>query len=424
MNILLKKCLIAAVLSVIPMVAEASLSWSHPVPIRAEGRYDEANLSINELNQAMVIGVGTMNGRDVIQASFYSNVWYSVVNCSTYGPYYLFGPKVVLNNKKNALAIWHKVAENSNSIQAAYASNGVWSAPVDITNIPERIVFHQLAFNDAGEGIAVWVNNTEFRLQYATFSHGKWSNPEFLTEKSNEKQILDVRVCMNQAGEKIVIWMSPLETNDGYALYALIHTKEGWGERQYIGIVSDWNQYDVKINNKGEAIIAWIGQYYKTINSISYANKQWSASEQLAPNASGVNICISLNNHGNAFLSWSDSNTVTVVRKFKGVWNKPQVISSSNKNTKLKKVILNDLEEAIFSYTEADPLDPVPFPTPKPEFGIVRGYCNETWERPIMLFAKLGKNPSIVIDIALNNCGQGWAIGWNKKGFQVVNGSF
>lgn len=421
MNIL-KKYLSVAMLT-LPLIAEASLSWSQPASVRAEGRYDTANLSINELNQALIIGVGTINEHDVIQASYYSNAWCPVVNCSSYGSYYLLEPKVVLNNKKNALAIWRKVEENHDSIQASFASNGVWSVPVDVIHVSGQLVDQQLAFNDAEEGIAVWLNNIDYRLQYATFSNGKWNEPEFLSEKAEvEQRPLNIRVVMNQAGEKIVTWMSVSE--GGYKIYAKVGTKEGWTEQESFGHVNDWNQYSIAMNNKGEAVIAWIGLPYSKINVVDYSNKTWSVSHHLSSDEDVHAISVSLNNNGNALLAWSDLNKVNVLRKFRGMWGKLTVLSNPEKITKVQKVILNDLEEGVLSYTEADLPDPVPFPLQKPNYAMVRGFYKETWERPIMLFARLGKNPSEVIDIALNNSGKTWAIGLNKKGFKVANGSF
>lgn len=422
----LKKYLIIFALTAIPIVADAALSWMQPASIRPQDNYDAVNLSMNEFNQAMVIGVGKINERDIIQASYYSDVWHPVVNCSTYGPYYLVNPIVNLNNKNKALAIWRKVAEKGNSIQAAYASNGVWSTPIDVITVAGQLMDHQLAFNDAGEGIAVWSNTVEHRLEYVTFSHEKWSNPQFLTEQAGEYP-LHIQVAMNQKGEKIVAWMKNEEGK--LIISSAVSTKDGWTQSGPLGA---GQYYSLSLNNNGEAILAWVGEHYNNILVTTYSNNKWSTPQILVPEESLIGVSVSLNNNGNAILSWSnirsgilpDTTTVKVLRKFKGFWSKPTIISHPDKNAEESKVLLNDLDQAIISYKESEPLDPEPFPLRKPQYSVVRGFCNEIWEKPIIVFSKLARNPSSVSAIALNNHGQAWATGLNRNGFKVARGSF
>lgn len=148
---------------------------------------------------------------------FYSNFTWIISICFILSKCYLFAvasPQIVMDAQGNAVSIWHQeCSDNCHIIQSSFMAFGKeWNAPVSLTSGGVNSVHPQIAINDEGKVVAIWLQvdkvNSTCALMGAMFhSLSNWSAPEQISSP-DELVTSYYKVNINNEGNIIAIWNS------------------------------------------------------------------------------------------------------------------------------------------------------------------------------------------------------------------------
>lgn len=408
--------------------AEAAISWSEPEVLSQTADRGNPSVVINDQNMAAAIWVDSKADKRAVVSSFYSNCWQPFINISSYGTHSLQDPCIAMNSQFG-MAMWNKGNTEKSEIRIANISQSVWFDFSTLYRAPDdaRIMANlQLALSESGEGVAFWTRRYPDTLMTAFCSKGKWATPEAMPsefpEEPGDLRMENAKVAISSQGDTVLVW----DVFDGSKTIIKAAIKERdsatWGEPKTVS--SSQNACimpHASINHHGEAIVVWLSREEENrycVQTASYAGGSWSPPSVL-PDQTGNGFfpTVTLNNHGNALVTWHSDHLLCVARKFEGSWTAPTVISQPGWLSINHKAVLNDSENAVVVYHALQITNDPSLPS---HDGFAVGFSGGEWEAPKLLFS----SPESMPDVSLNNLNRACVIGKVGNSIQTRFGNF
>jgi|GEM_PF-3478225 len=303
-----------------------------------------------------------------------------------------------------------------------------WSEPSTIFSSKD-LENQQIAFNDAGQGIAVWTKNNldQFTsdIFYSSCENSKWSKPEVLTSASS---FFGYTVAINSSGKAIVVWNKMAESGPipSYCIVeAALFDGRSWGKIQKLHNNTFGGEFisipKVALSESNEALVTWItttdGENFQLL-ALTYKDQTWSKPATLTTDiAAPGDFDIALNNSGQGIVAWINSaNAIDVKMYARSNW------SPSSKTISLPNVI--NYAKIIASF--ADLSHPGVLwvsqnrdQQPTCEFSWLEDSGN--WMTPASLGFFGGQDIYYRFDLAVNTHGEGLAAWGGGDGLLNVN---
>lgn len=178
------------------------MTWTAPTLIIAGMGYVNPQVSMNSSGMAIATWVSLTE----VQTSIFDGVSWGMVDTIVTGvnP---DDPQIAVNVAGNAVLVY-EISDGMNTrIQAATYDGMSWSMPVYISEAGQNATSPQVAFNDNGDAIAVWSrsNGSNTIIQASSFQFGGvWETPVDLSPTGTDAGQPDV--AFNDAGQAVAIW--------------------------------------------------------------------------------------------------------------------------------------------------------------------------------------------------------------------------
>lgn len=252
----------------------SSSSWSSSVLLSETGQNaNNPSISIDSSGNAVVVWSRFDGSNFRVQAIRYNaSTWSSVDTLSNAGADGIF-PSIAVNSSGDAIVVWAEyTALQALHIYSCTLDSGVWSSPT-LVSAPSYISqFPNVVIDSYGDGCAIWTENdgTTNRIKSSIYSApgvtgatgptgaDGWQTPSYVSDAN--KTAYKGKLASDDAGNIVCVWKG-LEGTTGTAANPKVYvaTYEGfWSSPELISDPTTYvNDYDLGINELGDAIIAW-----------------------------------------------------------------------------------------------------------------------------------------------------------------------
>ena len=292
-------------------------SWSAPTSLSKPGRDAQApRIAVNSRGDAVAVWASVGFTGWTIQAASRSagGPWQSAVPLDT-PQAGTAAPDVVVDDTGRAVAVWAATAGAGWRVQSASrTADGTWSKVVAISG-PDATgsIAPQVALEGSNDVLAVWsrtIGNSTM-IEAATLGAGKtaWSPAAPLFAVANDA--LAPSVTVNARGDGVIIWTSSDQT--GVSVQASYRRAgKAWGPPQPLsGTAAGTLSPRAALDARGDAVAVWT----QTINGFSrvhaasfdHAGRAWSAARVLSKaGADSIPpVQVALDGGGDGVVAWS-----------------------------------------------------------------------------------------------------------------------
>ena len=335
-------------------------------------------------------------------------------------------PKVANDNNGNIIIVWAQFDGTFSQIYKSEFRNGVWTHPTNVDdNISPNtngVIDPRVAMDDHGNAIIVWTQSdgSYTRVFKSEYRNGAWTHPAnqqdhigLGVENANE-----ARVAMDNNGNAIITWSQsdgnlPQVFKSEYRNGAWIHPAN------LSDNISIDNQIgsDAKpvMSDNGDAMIVW--QQFTGVNvhvfKSEFRNGIWTNptdfSDHVSPDGGNAfDPHPAMDDHGNAIISWTQSNTVNL-QIFKAeyrnnLWSVPadlnDNISPDNFSADNSRVMMNN-DSAVIAWTQSNGVNTQIFKSNKRD---------GDWTHPASISDNVSLDGQNTTDPSVDMDGQGNAI--------------
>jgi hypothetical protein len=238
----------------------------------------------------------------------------------------------VATGNNDAIIIWRQFDGQNHQIYKSEYRNGIWVHPASLTDHVSQagkdtdINSHQIAMDDNGNAIIVWVQSSgiDWVIFKSEYRNGTWSHPMSLSDfiSFNGYQTSAPQIAMDNNGDAIIVWQQ--NTDDSIQIFKSEYRNNTWNhptslserisQKVYSG---DWAlNPQVDMNDLGTAIICWqqkdSAKGSMNIYKSEYRNNAWinpvDLNENINPLGGLVDLAefpqIALDNNDNAIIVW------------------------------------------------------------------------------------------------------------------------
>ncbi|MCJ0765651.1 Ig-like domain-containing protein [Variovorax terrae] len=284
----------------------------------------------------------TNGTNNVVKASRYSGgSWSAPALLSTAALGAAVNPVVAVDAAGNVTAVWRQFKSASNyGINASRYSNGSWSAPVRVDNVPGNAVSPALVVDAAGNLTAAWQqsNGTRVVINASRYSNGAWSVPVQVDAPSATGDAMAAVLAVDAAGNVTASWNQYNGSN--YVINTSRYSNGGWSAPVQLNSATGDAFYPaLAVDGAGTVTAAW-WQHIGTrdvINASRYSGGNWSAPVQVdAPNATGNarTPALAVDAAGNVTAAWHQVSgayyVINASRYRNGSWSPPTQVSGAS----------------------------------------------------------------------------------------------
>jgi hypothetical protein len=226
------------------------------------------------------------------------------------------GAAVAIDRAGNALALWvHAGSSADNPVIASTfrPAGGSWTAPVDLGGPYGSVADMHVAFDAAGNAVAVWkgfVRSSGGDVVFASYRPfgGSWTNAIGLSPP-NRLTIEDLSLTVDAAGNALALWSEV--TQGRQAVVAADSRPAATGKWEPLEQLSPSGVFSTAASlasdRSGNAVAVWTeGFANATVHAALRpgASASWEPPVQVAPSAEGADIAVAMDEHGNAVVAW------------------------------------------------------------------------------------------------------------------------
>jgi hypothetical protein len=223
-------------------------------------------------------------------------------------------PDVVLDSSGRAVAVWASTSGARSRVHAAYGgAGGAWSKAIALSGPdPSGRVAPQLALEGSGNVTAVWSRliGTSTIMESSTrdAARGTWSPPRQISPAGSDA--LAPVIAVNKRGDGVIVWTS--SDQSGLAVVAIIRKPgQDWGlPTVLVGPVSGPLAPQVALDARGDAVAVW--SHSAGGNSLVQAagrmagSSSWSQPNTLSKSGSdALTPQVALDTAGDGAVAWA-----------------------------------------------------------------------------------------------------------------------
>ena len=296
-------------------VRPAGGMWHSPVDVTTAQDLEDPEVAVDSRGDAIVVW-DVDNVTNVVQAAVRptGGAWQAPIDLSPTADGAV-DPQVAFDAHGNATAVWQLRAGSSDVVQAATRpTGGTWQAPVDVS-APGQDADPNLAIDPAGDAIAAWdwYDGTNFIIRAAVRPVGSrvWRSPVDLSAAGNSSYL--PQVAVDQQGDAIAVWL-----NDG--THAIVQAAvrpagQTWRPRTDLSSADESaDNAHVAFDAHGNATAVWTLD--DGISDIAQAASRpaggaWQTPVDLSANGEdAVHPQLAVDRQGNATAVWSRNYTI------------------------------------------------------------------------------------------------------------------
>ena len=207
---------------------------------------------------------GSVAGADVDNIEVLCRYWRTAALIESGNNGDAFHPKIAFDGAGNAIAVWSQDDGSNYNIYANRytASTGTWGTEELIeSSSVANTVSPQIAVDGNGNAIVVWqqsdgIDESIYANRY-TASTDSWGTAE-LIESGNNGQAVQSQIAFDSAGDAIAVWS---QSDGGLSnIYINRYTAgAGWGTAELIatGDADNATRPQIAIGSNGNAIVVW-----------------------------------------------------------------------------------------------------------------------------------------------------------------------
>jgi hypothetical protein len=266
-------------------------------------------------------------------------------------------PQVAMDQAGDAVAVWQSSSNTGVTVQAAVRSaGGSFSAPVDLS-VEGRVFFPQVAIDEAGDAVAVWeiINDTGVIVQAAVRpAGGSFSAP--VNVSAAGPNLYRPQIAIDQAGDAVAVWVDRSGENE--IVRAAVRPAGGVFSAPVDVSATGENASEphVAIDPAGDAAVVWLGS--RDTNSIVRAAVRPADGVFSAPvdvSATGQNAAVprvAVDQTGDAVVAWERPGGVNrivqaAVRPAGGLFSPPVDLSAGDENAFSPQVAMDQAGDAV-----------------------------------------------------------------------------
>lgn len=224
-------------------------------------------------------------------------------------------PKIEMDSKGNAIAIWKEQREANFSIHANRFDVGQgWEGAIQINVGSNYIDNPQIIMNDQGEAAVFWKqddgggeNNLYINLYYSG-----WQEPVQINDTSGF--VWQSKANIDNAGNIIIAWTQYDPAHNSYRIHSKVYLNKSWEQEYLFSDTNNTNEIALEMDKNGNAIIAWIsfevGVEYKLYQTQYKLEEGVGSQVVVDSNEEGFSDPkIIINNEGNAVIVYKKRNS-------------------------------------------------------------------------------------------------------------------
>ena len=376
-------------------------------------------IGVDAAGNATVLWSRWNGSQYVVQASYrpVGGAWSTPVDLA--GGRMVFDPQVVVDPAGNATAVWRRVETDRSVVQtASRPAGGAWSAPLDLStdlsvDLSQRADVPQLAVDPAGAVTATWSRFEatpgqpwRFTAQSATrATDGTWSAPVDLSPAGSPARTTDVAV--DPAGNATATWVA------GAAVLSASRPAGGtWGAPAQLSSSAGLRANPkVVVDPAGTATAVWgsfAGGAYGVQTASRPLGSTWTAPLDLARGEVFDTPALAVDRQGTTTAVWQQHDgsgwiVTTSTRTSGGAWSAPVSLSTPERDSWDPQVAVDPEGTATALWSRAEDGGRVVEAARRPAGG--------EWTEPVDLSAR-GEawHPQIAVDAAGNA-----TTAWSRK---------
>jgi hypothetical protein len=294
--------------------------WQDPITVSPDPNTMGGNVAVNDAGDA-VAGFTRWSGAGyVVQGAVRpaaSGRWQQVVDLSDPGGNSPFGAAVAIDRAGTAVALWVRAghsAENPVVVSSVRPAGGSWAAPVDLGGPYGGVGGIDVAFDGAGNAVAVWegyVQSSGGEVVFASYRPfgGSWPSAVSLSSP-NQLTIDNVQVAVDAAGNALALWR---ETTPGRQAIVVADERLARSGRWEPSVQLSPSSVFVTSaalagDRVGNAVAIWTEGFSNATVEAALrpaASGAWEQPTQVTTGAVGGGIAAALDEHGGAAAAWA-----------------------------------------------------------------------------------------------------------------------
>jgi hypothetical protein len=295
-------------------------SWQDPITVSPDPNTMGGNVAVNAAGDA-VAGFTRWSGNGyVVQGAVRpaaSGHWQQVVDLSDPGGNSPFGAAVAIDRAGTAVALWIRAghsAEEPVVVSSVRPAGGSWSAPVDLGGPYGGVGDLRVAFDDAGNAVAVWegyVRSSGGEVVFASYRPfgGSWSSAVSLSSP-NQLIIDDVRVATDASGDALALWRETTPGRQAIVVADERPAKSGkWEPSVQLSPSSVFATSAALAGDRaGNAVAVWTEGFGDATVEAALrpaASGSWEQPMRVTTGAVGAGIAAAIDEHGEGVAAWT-----------------------------------------------------------------------------------------------------------------------
>jgi len=199
-------------------------------------------------------------------------------------------PQLAMDDSGNALAVW---MQGDDILANRYSgTDGSWGTATIIETEDGRAHLPNIAIDSNGNAWAVWVqsHDSEFSIWANRFSvdvdNGSWGQAVLIEQIDNDA--IHPEIAVDNSGNALAVWAQQNDAGAAYNIWANRYSvnNNSWGSAEMIeGSTGDAKYSKVAVDDSGNAVAVWhereSSEYRIWANRYNVSNDSWGEAERI-----------------------------------------------------------------------------------------------------------------------------------------------
>ncbi len=307
----------------INMCSAYALNWSGTTDLSdANQNATTPQVAVDNSGNSIAIWSWSNGSKTIIQSSYSSDkgkTWSDPVNMSDTSNNGTF-PQIAMDNSGHAVAVWVWYDGSNNIIQSSSSSDygQTWSDPFDLTGTGRNASRPQIVMDNSGYAIAIWerseIGGTRIESSYSDNYGVDWYDAVPISEA--EENANYAQIAMDSSGHAVSVWVRSDGANDRIQASYTSDYGSTWSTPDTISVVGvDADVPIVTLNDLGHSIIIWTLYSGNNETQVAYSSdygQNWSSGVTIS--TAGLEADrpdIAMDSSGNAIAIWEADSATT-----------------------------------------------------------------------------------------------------------------
>jgi hypothetical protein len=335
-------------------------TWQATQDISVDGQgARDPQVALDPSGNAVAVWYRSDGGSWIVQAAYRpaGGSWQAPENLSVPGQDAVL-PKIAFDPVGNAIAVWQRRNGNNYIVQAAARpAGGAWETPLDLSTVGGDAVVPEVALDTAGNALAIWqrYNGSEYIVQAAGRPAGaEWEAPQDLSAVGHSAD--DAQVAFDSAGNGLAVWSR--FNGSAYVVQAAERPAGGtWAAPQNLSVDPGGARGpQLAFDQAGNALVVWdaAGAGLNIVQALDRpAGGTWREPRDLSVfGQAAYHPEVAVDSAGNALVLWYRSNgsnsiVQAAARPAAGTWQAPQDLSVAGQDAFFPQVAFDSAGNAV-----------------------------------------------------------------------------